>query len=161
MVMLQQIAQQQPEMVLDRFVEVTMTQPQLPTLDLISLHGAMVAHQPLNLSLVIDRSGSMRGQKTHYAREAARFAVENLLPCDRLSVVLFDDRIETLVPSTLGIGDDYSEGLLAAMARSGDGNFFHIESPDQFPTLFETELSGLATTLGQRRWARTFTPSSL
>ncbi len=61
MVMLQQIAQQQPEMVLDRFVEVTMTQPQLPTLDLIPLHGAMVAHQPLNLSLVIDRSGSMRG----------------------------------------------------------------------------------------------------
>jgi hypothetical protein len=44
MVMLQQIAQQQPEMVLDRFVEVTMTQPQLPTLDLIPLHGAMVAH---------------------------------------------------------------------------------------------------------------------
>jgi len=43
-VMLQQIAQQQPEMVLDRFVEVTMTQPQLPTLDLIPLHGAMVAH---------------------------------------------------------------------------------------------------------------------
>jgi secreted protein with Ig-like and vWFA domain len=103
----------------------------------------------------------MRGQKMHYAREAARFAVENLLPCDRLSVVLFDDHIETLVPSTLGIGDDYSEGLLAAMARSGDGNFFHIESPEQLPTLFETELSGLATTLGQRRWARTFTPSSL
>ena len=100
-----------------------MTHPPLPTLDLIPLHGAIVAQQPLtldvlvritppaitletdrvplNLSLVIDRSGSMRGQKMHYAREAARFAVENLLPCDRLSVVLFDDRIETLVPSTL------------------------------------------------------------
>ena len=100
-----------------------MTLPLLPTLDLIPLHGAIVAQQPLtldvlvritppaitlktdrvplNLSLVIDRSGSMQGQKMHYAREAARFAVENLLPCDRLSVVLFDDRIETLVPSTL------------------------------------------------------------
>ena len=100
-----------------------MTQPLLPTLDLIPLHGAIVAQQPLtldvlvritpppvtlaadrlplNLSLVIDRSGSMRGQKMHYARQAARLAVENLLPCDRLSVVLFDDRIETLVPSTL------------------------------------------------------------
>ncbi|MGB5971807.1 MAG: VWA domain-containing protein [Nodosilinea sp.] len=56
---------------------------------------------PLNLSLVLDRSGSMRGQKMSYARQAACFAIENLLPCDRISVVLFDDRIETLVPSTL------------------------------------------------------------
>jgi Ca-activated chloride channel family protein len=185
---------------------------------------------PLNLSLVIDRSGSMRGTKMHYAREAAKFAVENLLPSDRISVVLFDERIEPLVPSTLatdknalrekishvhsrgstalhagwveggtqvghflnsdqlnrvivlsdglanvgetrpdaiasdvhglaqrgvstttlGIGDDYSEDLLAAMARSGDGNFFHIESADQLPEIFETELSGLSATMGQR-----------
>ncbi|PSR19320.1 hypothetical protein C8255_02870 [filamentous cyanobacterium CCP3] len=230
----------------------TQPKPALPTVELIPLHGAIVVQQPitldvlvritppavtlkadrvpLNLSLAIDRSGSMRGQKMHYAREAARFAVENLLPCDRISIVLFDDRIETLVPSTLatdkntlleklrhihsrgstalhagwveggmqvsqylnpaqlnrvivlsdglanvgetrpdaissdvhglaqrgvstttlGIGDDYSEDLLAAMARSGDGNFFHIESADQLPTIFETELSGLAATLGQR-----------
>lgn len=102
-----------------------MTQPNsaLPTIELIPLHGAIVAQQPmtldvlvritppaiaprpdrmpLNLSLAIDRSGSMQGQKMHYARTAARFAIENLLPCDRISVVLFDDRIETLVPSTL------------------------------------------------------------
>ncbi|MBD2110218.1 VWA domain-containing protein [Nodosilinea sp. FACHB-13] len=230
----------------------TQPKPALPTVELIPLHGAIVTQQPmtldvlvritppavalesdrvpLNLSLVIDRSGSMQGQKMHYAREAARFAVENLLPCDRISVVLFDDRIETLVPSTLatdkntlleklrhvhsrgstalhagwveggvqvsqylnpaqlnrvivlsdglanvgetrpdaiandvhglaqrgvstttlGIGNDYSEDLLAAMARSGDGNFFHIESAEQLPTIFETELSGLAATLGQR-----------
>lgn len=228
------------------------SRPLPPTIELIPLHGAIVAQQPLtldvlvritpptvnlkanrvplNLSLVLDRSGSMQGQKMHYAREAARFAVENLLPCDRISVVLFDDRIETLVPSTLatdkaplleklrhvhsrgstalhagwveggmqvghylnpdqlnrvilisdglanvgetradriandvhglaqrgistttlGIGDDYSEDLLMAMARSGDGNFVHIESADQLPAIFETELSGLAATLGQR-----------
>jgi len=52
--------------------------------------------------------------------------------------------------TTLGIGDDYSEDLLAAMARSGDGNFFHIESANQLPEIFETELSGLSATLGQR-----------
>jgi Ca-activated chloride channel family protein len=46
----------------------------------------------------------------HHAREAARFAIENLLPCDRISVVLFDDRIETLVPSTLAI-DAGASGL--------------------------------------------------
>lgn len=52
--------------------------------------------------------------------------------------------------TTLGMGDDYSEDLLAAMARSGDGNFFYIESADQLPEIFETELSDLSATLGQR-----------
>ena len=223
-----------------------------PNLELIPLHGAIVTQQPmtldvliritppalpatteraaLNLSLVIDRSGSMRGPKIQQACEAACFAVENLLPSDRLSVVLFDDRINTLIPSTLatdkhtllaqirkirsggstalhdgwveggtqvsqylhpsqlnriilfsdgqanvgetrpdaiandvhglaqrgvststlGIGQGYNEDLLAAMAASGDGNFFHIESADQLADIFETELSGLAATVGQR-----------
>ena len=84
----------------------TQAKPALPTVELIPLHGAIVTQQPmtldvlvritppavtlkadrvpLNLSLTIDRSGSMQGQKMHYAREAARFAVENLLPCDRI-----------------------------------------------------------------------------
>lgn len=55
----------------------------------------------LNIGLTIDRSGSMQGKKIEYAREAACYAVEQLLPSDRISVTIYDDRIETLVPSTL------------------------------------------------------------
>lgn len=51
--------------------------------------------------------------------------------------------------TTLGIGADYDENLLEAMARSGDGNFFHIETPDQLPDIFATELQGLVGTVGQ------------
>ena len=53
----------------------------------------------LNLSIVLDRSGSMGGPKMEHAREAARYCVDQLLPADRLSVVVFDDVVDVLVPS--------------------------------------------------------------
>jgi Ca-activated chloride channel family protein len=54
---------------------------------------------PLNLALVIDRSGSMSGQKLSYARKAARFLAGELTERDRLAIVTFDDEVEVLVPS--------------------------------------------------------------
>src|SRR5947209_6491502 len=57
---------------------------------------------PLNLGLVLDRSGSMaRGRKMAYTLEAATFAVRQLMPTDRVSVTAFDDQVEVVVPSTL------------------------------------------------------------
>lgn len=54
---------------------------------------------PLNLSLVIDRSGSMAGDKIAYAKKAAQFIVDNLSPEDRVSIVQYDDIVEVLSPS--------------------------------------------------------------
>jgi Ca-activated chloride channel family protein len=54
---------------------------------------------PLNLALVIDRSGSMSGIKLSYARKAARFLAGELTERDRLAIVTFDDEINVLVPS--------------------------------------------------------------
>lgn len=56
---------------------------------------------PLNIGLVIDRSGSMEGKKIEYARQAASYAVEQLLTSDRISITIYDDKIDSLVPSTL------------------------------------------------------------
>jgi Ca-activated chloride channel family protein len=53
----------------------------------------------LNLSLVLDRSGSMEGEKMIRAREAAMFCVDQMLATDRLSVVTFDDHIDVLFPN--------------------------------------------------------------
>ncbi len=53
--------------------------------------------RPLNISLVIDRSGSMAGQKIDYTRQAAQLLVQNLTPNDTFSVVLYNDNVETLV----------------------------------------------------------------
>ncbi len=50
--------------------------------------------------------------------------------------------------TTLGVGDDYNEDLLEAMARSGDGNYYYVESPAQLPHIFRAELHGLTATAG-------------
>jgi len=54
--------------------------------------------RPLNLSLVIDRSGSMAGQPLRYAIKAAQKLVESLNPDDIVSVVIYDDTPETILP---------------------------------------------------------------
>lgn len=185
----------------------------------------------LNLALVLDRSGSMGGSKLEYTKEAAIYAVHNLLPEDRVAVVIYDDAVEVLVPSTpvkdgraaianlirtirtrgstalhagwlegatqvaayqeagrlnrvvllsdglanrgetnpgviaeqvrelarrgvststLGVGLDYNEDLMTAMADAGEGNYYFIESPADLPRIFAQELAGLAGTLGTR-----------
>lgn len=53
--------------------------------------------RPLNLSLVIDRSGSMAGEPLRHAISAAQKLVEQLTDQDYLSVVIYDDTAETIV----------------------------------------------------------------
>lgn len=54
--------------------------------------------RPLNLSLVVDRSGSMAGAKIDYTRRAATMLVQNLGLSDTLSIVLYNDEVMTLLP---------------------------------------------------------------
>ncbi|HET7036099.1 MAG TPA: VWA domain-containing protein, partial [Thermomicrobiaceae bacterium] len=54
---------------------------------------------PLALALVIDRSGSMTGQKLATAKEAARAVVAQLRATDLVAVVVFDHEVEMLQPA--------------------------------------------------------------
>ena len=55
---------------------------------------------PLNIALVLDRSGSMSGRgKLEYAKQAAGFVVDQLDRRDHLAVIEYDERISVLWPS--------------------------------------------------------------
>ncbi|HNH84436.1 MAG TPA: VWA domain-containing protein, partial [Acidobacteriota bacterium] len=74
---------------------------------------------PLNISLVLDRSGSMGVDKLNQAKQAACSFIDRLLPTDRLSLVTFDTRVQVLVPSTL-VTD--KQALKAAVAEIYGGS---------------------------------------
>lgn len=54
---------------------------------------------PLNLSLVIDRSGSMDGEPLEQAKRACALVVDMLDPTDVLSVITFEDGADVVMPA--------------------------------------------------------------
>ena len=190
------------------------------------------ARAPLNLSLVIDRSSSMSGEKIAQARAAAKKLVDTLVPGDRLSIVSYSNgvsvdvtpmeitdasrlkfyrAIDKIQPNgftnlsggfekgcelvsntiqeesvnrvilmsdgqanrgitsihqlermaseclekgvsltTVGLGLDYNEDLMAQMARGGAGNYHFIDDESQMAAVFQTEATGLASTVATK-----------
>ncbi len=55
---------------------------------------------PMNLAVVIDRSGSMKGERIANAMNAAVFALERMRDGDSITVVSFDTAAQVVVPPT-------------------------------------------------------------
>lgn len=189
-----------------------------------------LARVPLNIALVIDRSGSMQGDKLKYVKEAVNFVVDNLGANDYLSIVIYDDAVDVLLEpqlvakkehikslvnkitdrgstnlsggmlkgfdlikgnfkdgyvnrvlllsdglanqgitdptalkhiatnmsaefgitlSTFGVGLDFNEDLMMDLAEAGRANYHFIASPDEVPSIFSEELSGLLSVVAQ------------
>ena len=51
---------------------------------------------PRTLNLVVDRSGSMTGDKMAQARDAARAMLDNLRPDDDFNIAVFDDQVSSM-----------------------------------------------------------------
>ncbi len=54
---------------------------------------------PLNFALVLDHSGSMKGAKLNNVKEAVKMVLDRLEPTDYVSVVIFDDTSQVIIPS--------------------------------------------------------------
>lgn len=192
--------------------------------------GTDSVRPPLNLSLVLDRSGSMEdARKIEYLREAALLAVGRLTSRDRIAVVEYDDQITVMWKSqpaselarlkqairaltprgstdlagglvggieqarphvggdrvtrvilmtdglanhgqtdpaeirriareakgkgvriaTIGLGLDFNETLLQAIAETGGGTYYYVENPKQMARIFDQELKALTTTVAK------------
>ena len=110
---------------------ISLSRPQFPSLVtdqlayvFIEIHPASIVgpktpSTPLNLTLVLDRSGSMQGEKIQDLREAARLTVEQLSPVDFISIVAFNESANVIVP---GRRADDKEAIIAqieAIKRRG------------------------------------------
>ena len=58
------------------------------------------ARPPVNVAIVMDRSGSMTGEKLDHAKEAAIMAIDSLSANDIVSVITYDDTVNVLCPAT-------------------------------------------------------------
>ncbi|AFY92323.1 vWA domain-containing protein [Chamaesiphon minutus] len=72
----------------------------LTTQILMRLRSALpeLPRRNLNLSLAIDRSGSMAGSALFHALKAAESIVDQLAASDTFSIVTYDDKVDTVVP---------------------------------------------------------------
>jgi Ca-activated chloride channel homolog len=55
---------------------------------------------PINVAIVLDKSGSMQGEKIIRAREAAELAIERLNENDIVSIITYDSTVNVLLPAT-------------------------------------------------------------
>lgn len=69
---------------------------------------------PLNFALVLDHSGSMRGKKLASVKEAVKMVIDHLSPNDYISLVMFSDKAEIIIPS-MSARDP--QGMKAAVER--------------------------------------------
>jgi Ca-activated chloride channel family protein len=82
--------------------------------------GTALGTLPANFALVLDRSGSMDGEKMDNLKEAVGYLVDHLSDTDLVSVTIFDDQVETLIPSQLAKNrDEIKTTLSKVIARGG------------------------------------------
>jgi Ca-activated chloride channel homolog len=79
---------------------------------------------PLNVSIVIDRSTSMTGEKMDMVKSTAIQILRNLRPQDILSVVTFSDRAEVIIPAAYHQDRTRPEARIQMIQPSGGTEIF-------------------------------------
>ncbi len=77
---------------------------------------------PLNLALVLDRSGSMHGEPLEYVKESVSFVVDQVGADDFLSIVTFDNNVEVICPSQTVINNDNLKQVVKSISSGGTTN---------------------------------------
>lgn len=79
---------------------------------------------PANIALVIDKSGSMSGEKIEKAREATWMAVQRLGAEDIVSIVVYDSTVRVLVSATKASDRDTLRDAIESIQADGNTALF-------------------------------------
>lgn len=83
---------------------------------------------PVNVALVVDRSGSMQGPKIEQARQAAIMALNRLGATDIVSVVAYNHMVDTLIAARrVGNGDGMRSRIRAMQANGKTALYAGVE----------------------------------
>jgi len=82
--------------------------------------GIANVRMPLNISLVLDKSGSMEGAKIANLRQAAKNVIDLIDDSDYVSIIAFSDQVYTIAPSTTALDKDKLKGEIDRI-RDGGG----------------------------------------
>jgi Ca-activated chloride channel family protein len=77
---------------------------------------------PLNFALVLDRSGSMAGEKLRTMKEAVKNIIDQLNPDDIISIVTFETKTQVLVDSQPAINKDEIKSQVDKIRDGGGTN---------------------------------------
>lgn len=94
------------------------------TVVMVELEGAEgleTTRTPVSMAVVIDTSGSMRGDKIDHARDSTHALVDQLVEGDVISIITYDTRTTTIV-ANLEIGEDRNSAHRAINGIEARGN---------------------------------------
>ena len=74
---------------------------------------------PVNVAIVLDRSGSMRGPRINAAKRAARMALGLLGSKDVVSVVAYNHEVNTIHPASLLLDSSHLENRINTLSANG------------------------------------------
>ena len=74
---------------------------------------------PLNLALVLDRSGSMQGHPLEEAKKCAVMLVDRMSEDDMLSVTTYDNRVDVIIPTTKVVDKNFLKSTINQINPGG------------------------------------------
>jgi Ca-activated chloride channel family protein len=83
-----------------------------------------VKRVPLNISVVIDRSGSMQGVKMGFAKKAAKNIIDQLKSEDIVSIVIYDTYVDTIQPPVHVIDKEKIKAKIDIISPQGSTNLW-------------------------------------